>query len=206
MPECPRGAGLGGARDPASQLIAAPTGRSLRLRDGSALRSLFTELWDCAACLRNAARKGHGSLVVPITPHFQPVREPLTTTLLRTGLIALAVGVFLAYRWGALARWPLASLLVLWFSLGGHWVEVWFLNWLRPRLSPARPVQVAARVATWLIGGTGLALGMMATTQLLHGPPSAPWYLGGPAFIGLELAVHRFLQLRGRPSFYDGRG
>src|SRR5882762_6367476 len=41
-----------------------------------------------------------------------------------------------------LARWPLATLLGLWPSLAGAWVEVWFLHWLRPRLSIACGVQL----------------------------------------------------------------
>jgi len=32
------------------------------------------------------------------------------------------------------------------------------------------------------------------------------WWLGGLAFIGIELTVHLLLLLRGRPSFYNGRG
>ncbi|MSV27587.1 MAG: hypothetical protein EXQ52_02420 [Bryobacterales bacterium] len=59
-------------------------------------------------------------------------------TILRTGMIAFAVGAVLARWWSGLANWPLATLLALWPSFGGHWLEVWFLNWLRPRLSPAR--------------------------------------------------------------------
>ncbi len=98
---------------------------------------------------------------------------------------------------------------MLWFSLGGHWVELWFLNWLRPRLSAARAVQVGARVGAWFVGGTGLAVGMALPALVLAGfrPAQWPaWWLGGLAFIGLELVVHLVLQLRGRPSFYSGRG
>jgi hypothetical protein len=32
------------------------------------------------------------------------------------------------------------------------------------------------------------------------------WWFGGIAFIGIELLAHLALQLRGRPSFYNGRG
>jgi hypothetical protein len=32
------------------------------------------------------------------------------------------------------------------------------------------------------------------------------WWLGGLAFIGLELVAHLPLQLRGQPNFYNGRG
>ena len=134
-------------------------------------------------------------------------------TLVRTGTIALAVGAVLSISWGGLARWPIITLLMLWPSFGGHWVEVWFLKWLRPRLSAARAVQAAARVAVWFVGGVGLALGMGLTAMALGEfrtakwlPWGPGWWLGAVAFIGIELVTHLVLQLRGRPSFYNGRG
>src|SRR2546423_12484314 len=101
-------------------------------------------------------------------------RELLRMTLLRTGTIALVVGALLARPWGGggLARWPMATLLMLWPALGGHWVEVWFLNWLRPRLSGARAVQVAARIWVWVVGGIFLALGMGLTAMALSSRPA----------------------------------
>ena len=83
---------------------------------------------------------------------WQPFREPIRDTLLRNGAIAVMAGAVLARFWGGLAGWPMASLLVLWPSFGGHCVEVWFLNWLRPRLSGARPAQLLARIAVWFVG------------------------------------------------------
>lgn len=107
----------------------------------------------------------------------------------------------------------MATLLVLWLSFGGHWVELWFLNWLRPRLSGARAVQVGARALVWFVGGTVLAIGMGLTAMAPGGFRPArwsawgpAWWLGGLAFIGIELVIHLVLQLRGRPSFYNGRG
>jgi hypothetical protein len=144
-----------------------------------------------------------------MTSQWQPFREAARFTIFRTGMIAIVVGGVIARFWGGLARWPLLTLLVLWPSYGGHWVEVWFLNWLRPRLSIARGVQVAARVGVWFVGGTGLAIGMGLTAMALarfrpaHWPA---WWLGGLAFIGVELVAHLVLQARGRPSFYNGRG
>jgi hypothetical protein len=129
--------------------------------------------------------------------------------MLRNGVIAIVVGAVLARLWGGLARWPMVALLLLWPSFGGHWVEVWFLNWLRPRISNARGVQVAARIAVWFVGGAGLAIGMRLTAMALAGfrPARWPaWWWGGIVFIGIELVAHLGLQLRGRPSFYNGRG
>ena len=140
---------------------------------------------------------------------WQPHREPLRQTLIRTGTIALIAGGVMARPWGGVGRWPMATLLMLWPSFGGHWVDLWFLNWLRPRLSAARSVQVVARLATWFIGGAVLALGMRLTAETLAAirPMNWPaWWLGGLAFIGIELVVHAVLRLRGRPSFFNARG
>jgi hypothetical protein len=144
-----------------------------------------------------------------MTSDRQPFHEPFRSTILRTGLIAIIGGAVLARFWGDWARWPAATLVVLWLSLGGHYVEVWFLNWLRPRLPGARGVQVAARVTVWFVGGIALALGMRLTAKALRGYPATggpAWWLGGVAFIGIELVVHLALQLRGRAGFYNGHG
>ena len=141
---------------------------------------------------------------------FQPYHEPLRATLLRTGLIAIAAGAVLAIAsHGSVARWPAATLLALWPAFGGHWVELWFLNWLRPRLPATRGVQIAARLLVWVLGGVVLALGMYVTALAIIGPRPMRWpalLIAGAAFIGIELIPHLFLQLRGRPSFYNGRG
>jgi hypothetical protein len=140
---------------------------------------------------------------------WPPYHEPLRRTAARTVTIALVAGAVLALSWGGLRRWPVATLVVLWFSFGGHWVELWFLNWVRPRLSGARPVQIAGRLATWFVGGSALGLGMALTAMLLGGVRRSHWphwWVGGLAFIGFELVVHLLLQLRGYPNFYDGRG
>jgi hypothetical protein len=143
------------------------------------------------------------------TAAFEPYREPLRTTLLRTGLIAAVVGVLLAGRMGGLRHWPAATLIALWPALGGHFVELFFLNWLRRRLPVSRGVQILARLLVWFVGGVILALGMYVTAIAVIGPRPMRWpvlLIAGVAFIGIELIPHLFLQLRGRPSFYNGRG
>jgi len=143
---------------------------------------------------------------------WQPSREPLGDTLLRTGTIALVAGSVLARYRGGLAYWPAATLLALWPALGGHYVEVGFLNFVRPRLPDTRAVHVAVRVGAWLVGGAVLALGMALTARALGEPRPAQWQawrvgaVGGLAFVGVELLAHLLLHLRRRPSFYNGRG
>jgi hypothetical protein len=142
----------------------------------------------------------------------QPFHEPLQRTLARTVGIAVVAGGVLAISQGGLAQWPAASAVMLWPTFGGHWLELWFLNWLRPRLADGRVVQIVARLAVWFVGGVVLAAGMWLTAAALPGlrpPRAAVWWLAvvaGLAFIGLELAVQVILQLRGRPGFFNGRG
>ena len=141
-----------------------------------------------------------------MTLSWRAHREPLLTTALRVGGIALAVGALLAWRIGGLSRWPLTTVLVLWFSLGGHWIELWFLNWLRPRLPAERQIQIAARLVVWFIGGIGIGFGMASTATFAGYTPARwpSWWLLGFGFVALELLVHVGLHLRGRPNFFNG--
>jgi hypothetical protein len=87
---------------------------------------------------------------------------------------------------------------MLWPSFGGHWVELWFLNWLRPRIPASRGVQIFVRLGVWFGGGVVLATGMYLTTMsFARFPPRRwpPWWIGGLAFIGVELVAQLALQL-----------
>jgi len=139
---------------------------------------------------------------------WRPVKEPIATTLMRTGAIALVVGAILAWRSHDLRQWPLASLLVFWPAFGGHWVEILFLNYVRPRLPNSRATQLGARLTVWFAGGVVLLAGMMLSAKLLDSSGQAHWpgwWVGGVAFIGIELIVHFVLLMRGKPNAYGGR-
>ena len=119
------------------------------------------------------------------TTEWQPFREPLRATLTRTIGIALVAGAIFAQRWGGMSRWPIAAVVMLWPALGGHFLELWFL------------------------GGVVFVFAMWLTAGILTGQLSAArpiWWIGGLAFIGIELVAQVVLHLRGQPSFYDGRG
>jgi hypothetical protein len=144
-----------------------------------------------------------------MTSPWRPFREPFSATLSRTIGIALVVGGVLSWRYGNLRLWPLAAGLVLWFSFGGHWVELWFLNWLRPRLSRSRAAQIAARIGVWFIGGVALGIGIVFTMRLFlltRAVRLPQWWVGGVLFIAVELVTHAMLSVRGRPNVYRGDG
>ena len=138
-------------------------------------------------------------------PRFE---EPFRRTLARNVTIAGVVGVVFAFQRRDLELLLPVTALALWFSLGGHYVELAFLNGLRARLPHRRPTQALARLLVWSCGGALLYACMAATARALsnHAPPLRPWWSGSVLFIGIELLVHAVLALRGLPNFFNGRG
>jgi hypothetical protein len=140
--------------------------------------------------------------------HWEPFAEPWHATALRTVGLALGIGLGVGLFTRHLATTPLVVLLALWFTLGGHFLEVLFRNRLRARLPVSPAVQVVARLAYWFVGGSVLYVGAALTGALsgIHITRTVPWWVGGFGFLGAELFVHLLLRMRGQPGFYDGRG
>src|SRR5690242_18838125 len=134
--------------------------------------------------------------------------EPVWRTLRRTVGIAVIVGVIFAVaRRNASLFFP-SMVIALWFSLGGHVVEVLYRNQIAPRLATSHLGAIAVRVAVWMAGGTLLLLGARLTANLggrsvALGMPA--WY-GGVALIVLELVVHGALLALGRPNAFNHLG
>lgn len=137
---------------------------------------------------------------------WKPFREPFRKTLSRTFGIAIGGGLIFALVRGRIAAWPRASLLFLWPSLGGHFVELFFLNWLRPRLPRVRSAQIGARLTVWFASGVVLMIGMWLCSQGAGWLRPSRWWAGGPGFIVIELGVHLVLEMRGLGSFYNEWG
>jgi hypothetical protein len=140
---------------------------------------------------------------------WQPFREPLRVTLTRTLSIAIVAGAIVALTSGRLRLWPAVSLLMLWPAVGGHWIDLFFLNGIRPRLPKRRAIQLPARITVWFVGGIVLAVGVQLTARLLSADSRLTWLTwatAGAVFVAVELVAHAGLHLRGRPSFYNGLG
>lgn len=136
------------------------------------------------------------------------VTESFPRVLARNVAIALAVGAVFSLRSGDAGLLLRVAALALWFSLGGHYVEIAFLNHVRPLLGSARWVHVTARLLAWFAGGVALSALMLASARFLfeHPPAGFAWWVGGVAFVVVELLVHAMLALHRAPNFYDGRG
>src|SRR5438876_10209078 len=71
---------------------------------------------------------------------------PLRRTLARNVALAASVGVVFALQRHSLRLVLPVAALALWFSLGGHYVELAFVKGLRARLSQGRLTQAALRL------------------------------------------------------------
>jgi hypothetical protein len=136
------------------------------------------------------------------------IEEPFGRTLARNVTIAILVGAVLALLRHDFKGFLPVVLLALWPSLGGHYVELAFVNVIRARIPRGRWTQAVVRLLVWFMGGVLLYGCMVPTAQALpiNALPLRFWWIGGLCFVGVELAVHAILAIRGQSSFYDGCG
>ncbi|HKE89070.1 MAG TPA: hypothetical protein VKB45_01960 [Gemmatimonadales bacterium] len=134
--------------------------------------------------------------------------EPGRATALRTGSIALAIGIGVTLARRQLSLLPVVTLMALWFTLGGHYVELLFRNRLAPVVDGSPQRLALVRLPYWFVGGSLLYAAALATRDILvgRGHMSSPWWMGGALFVVAELLIHLVMRARGQPSFYDGRG
>ena len=155
------------------------------------------------SCDQRRCEVAHRGLDARLMAYMERFSEPLSRTLRRTVGLALAIGVIVGLVQHRLWLVPITALLALWFTLGGHFVDLLCWNELDPRIPNPR-LRPWARLVAWFIGGTGLYFGAIATRWLLtgRGGPALPWWIGGAFFIVAELFAHLWLFMRGQPSVY----
>jgi len=81
-----------------------------------------------------------------IETEWKPFAEAWRATALRNGTIAVAIGLGVGLYTRQVASAFLASVLALWFTLGGHVLEVLFRNQLRPLIGGGALVQAVTRL------------------------------------------------------------
>lgn len=141
-----------------------------------------------------------------------PYREPWPATCIRTFAIAFFIATAMTLvipRTGGYARFWLATYAaVLWFPLGGHYVELIYLNGLRMRWGWIHRRRTVTRIVWWFLGGLPLGVGCWWTFAAFGYEPGfeLPFWWGMPFFVLAEVVVHGVLALRGSPNFWNGRG
>ena len=109
---------------------------------------------------------------------------------------------------GNLALLPAGTLFALWFTLGGHFVEVAFLRLIRPRIGCQVLLDIATRTVAWLVGGAVLGVEMLLTRQAMFGETFTlrEVVIGDGVLVVIEIVVQGILAVRGKPNAFDCRG
>lgn len=145
--------------------------------------------------------------------------EPMRTTVCRSVAVALALGTAITLVVSGIPQspdsalvWLLRVVSVLWFSFGGHYVELAYLRYLLPLLPAAWLPRFAVRLWVWYSGGALLWPCAVLTCSLLAAAPlphlddlARAAAAGGLGFIGIELATHTVLYAIGWPSLWRSR-
>ena len=141
----------------------------------------------------------------------RPYRETLFVTLRRTLLIGLGISLvltpFMRDERALLDAWWRVYLAVLWFPLGGHYVELGYLNGWRMKSAWVRRQKYVSRVLYWIVGGLPLGAAFLWTLHVLGArfPLDLPLWWGMPFFPAVECVIHLVLTVLGRPSFWNAR-
>ncbi len=96
---------------------------------------------------------------------------------------------------------------VLWFPLGGHYVELGYLNLWRLRTTWPRARPRLSRLLYWAVSGLPLGAAFLWTLGALGValPVYVPLWWGALFFPAVELLVHAVLAVRRYPSFWNNR-
>ncbi len=138
---------------------------------------------------------------------FEEIDEPLRVTLSRTLTIAVVVGVVASFATHNIRMGFAIGLGALWPSVGGHWIELLWLNLIRKRLKPKVPILVALRLIYWWAWGFVIIFPAFYTIHVIAPslPPMPSPLLGGFGFLFVEMLLHGIFAMNHRPNAFDAR-
>src|SRR5207237_660529 len=121
----------------------------------------------CARLVAAVAERGSLSRMQQHSTHSPRYEEPFRHTLARNLTLAAVVGVVVAFLRRDVKLLLPVTTLALWFTLGGHYVELVFLNRIRDRLPRRRLPRALVRLLVWSCGGALLYECMAVTAWTL---------------------------------------
>lgn len=140
-------------------------------------------------------------------------KEAFSKTLIRTVITAtiIAAILFFAHAFPSGDQTKLNLLIMIWLMvyiivLGGHLLELIFINYLKFVLPKNIILLYVIRIAYWFLCAIPLIFGAGLIHNLFvhKNGPMVYDYTFGVFYIGIELFMHAMMQIRFRKSFYNG--
>jgi hypothetical protein len=139
--------------------------------------------------------------------------EPLIKTVIRTILTATIIAgiLYLAHVFpydgkSKLTLFAMIWLVVFCIVIGGHWLELLFINSIKFALPKNILLLYFTRIVYWFLCAVPL---FFCTNFIMHvflydGLRLSHWFTFGIFYIGIELLMHAIMQIRYKKSFYNG--
>ena len=139
--------------------------------------------------------------------------EPFHRTVIRTALFAGILSLF--FYWNQLADEQGKEMLRIfgngwmscfWFTFGGYWIEILYINYLKFYLPRNLPLLYACRIVVWY--GTAIVFLYLSESSYnflmkQENSITISWTFGF-IYIGIEMLIHGFIHYRIKKSFWNG--
>ena len=134
-------------------------------------------------------------------------------TVVRTTIQALLLALIFNYHLIFISEWThkgyiyfLNVITFFCYLFGGHWPELWFINYLKFRLPHRVLVLYPVRILFWYAIGVILTFLSRFVVILISGSDHGigRWWEYAAIYVIIELIMHMFLQLVKKKSFWNG--
>ena len=139
--------------------------------------------------------------------------EPILHVLLRTSLTAVILASIFNYKElfagdfsSKMKLLGIESAATMCFVFGGHWLEIFFINFLKNYLPKNLFVLYPVRIAYWYISAIPLYFLYHYVSNFLTGKnyEIGNWWMIGITYIFIEMVMYGILFLLMRKSFWNG--
>jgi len=135
--------------------------------------------------------------------------QTLIRTILTTTIIAVIINWLHLFPSGGKSKLILFEIIwsaVFCIVLGGHWLELVFINRIKFALPKNILLLYFIRIVYWFLCSIPLFLMANLITNLFSYKAGVPghWWTFGFLYIGIQLLMHIIMHIRFKKSFYNG--
>jgi len=143
----------------------------------------------------------------------EKITESLNQTVIRTILTTTIIAgiLYLAHLFphdgkSNLTLFEMIWLVVFCIVVGGHWLELLFINRIKFALPKNILLLYFIRIVYWFLCAVPLffAINFIMGLFLYDGLRLSHWWTFGIFYIGIELLMYAIMQIRYKKSFYNG--
>ncbi len=139
----------------------------------------------------------------------QPFTQIITGSIVTTTVIAAILVLTGIFPWHEKTKFEIFGIIwpaIFCIVFGGHWLELFFVNYLKFVLPQNIFLLYIVRIGYWFLCSIPLFLLASFVIQLLTNDQKqlGHWWAFGFLYIGIEMLMYGIMQVRSKKSFYNG--